>query len=152
MLKAGAATLAVVGLTGQIMTVHTGLSEWAPCPQYGNLSCAYLDVPLDYHNASSGNGQLLVVKANATGERKGTIFLNPGELAYENLLHFFVFSQHTMTRRPWRIRSLVFGYRRGGLDEPDRRSLRLRQLGSPRGRPVHLVRARPQFPTKYMRS
>ncbi|KAM5533232.1 hypothetical protein V8D89_013097 [Ganoderma adspersum] len=79
MLKAGAAAaLAVVGLTGQMMTVRAGLSGWAPCPQYGNLSCAYLDVPLDYHNTSAGNGQLLVVKANATGERKGTIFLNPG--------------------------------------------------------------------------
>ena len=95
MLKAGAAaTLAVVGLTGQMMTVHAGLSEWAPCPQYGNLSCAYLDVPLDYHNASSGNGQLLVVKANATGERKGTIFLNPGELAYENWLQFCFLTTH----------------------------------------------------------
>ncbi|KAI1785748.1 alpha/beta-hydrolase [Ganoderma leucocontextum] len=78
MLKSSAATLAVVGIAGQMMTARAQLSEWAPCPQFSNMSCAYFDIPLDYHNASAGNGQLLVVKANATGERKGTIFLNPG--------------------------------------------------------------------------
>ena len=52
--------------------------EWFPCPNYANLSCSYFDIPLDYHNASAGSGQLLVVKANATTEREGTIFLNPG--------------------------------------------------------------------------
>lgn len=85
MLKAGIAILlASLGLTGQTMTAHAALSEWAPCPQFSNLSCAYFNIPLDYHNASAGNGQLLVVKANATSERKGTIFLNPGELAYDD--------------------------------------------------------------------
>lgn len=79
MLKAGAAPLAVIGIMSQMtVTAHAQLSGWVPCPQFSNLSCAYFDIPLDYHNASAGNGQLLVVKANATAERKGTIFLNPG--------------------------------------------------------------------------
>ena len=53
--------------------------EWFPCPNATNLTCTYLSIPLNYHDASAGNGQLLVVKANATAyERKGTIFLNPG--------------------------------------------------------------------------
>ncbi len=85
MLKAGAAPLAVIGIMSQMtVTAHAQLSGWVPCPQFSNLSCAYFDIPLDYHNASAGNGQLLVVKANATAERKGTIFLNPGELAYND--------------------------------------------------------------------
>ena len=57
----------------------TGL-QWFPCPQYANLTCAYFDIPLDYHNSSAGNGQLLVMKANATASQsQGTIFLNPGK-------------------------------------------------------------------------
>ncbi|KAI0330979.1 alpha/beta-hydrolase [Cubamyces sp. BRFM 1775] len=61
-------------------TQTTGL-QWGPCPEYpdAGLSCAYFDIPLDYHNASAGTGHILVVKANATvGESKGTIFMNPG--------------------------------------------------------------------------
>ncbi|KAH9942522.1 alpha/beta-hydrolase [Epithele typhae] len=55
------------------------LSDWFPCPDTDTLSCAYFSIPLDYNDASAGNGQLLVVKANATGaEPKGTVFLNPG--------------------------------------------------------------------------
>ena len=66
---------------GDIQVQPTGL-QWEPCPEYpdAGLSCAYFDIPLDYYNASAGNGHLLVVKANATvGESKGTIFMNPGE-------------------------------------------------------------------------
>ncbi|KAJ8489504.1 hypothetical protein ONZ51_g2891 [Trametes cubensis] len=65
---------------GDIQVQPTGL-QWEPCPEYpdAGLSCAYFDIPLDYYNASAGNGHLLVVKANATvGESKGTIFMNPG--------------------------------------------------------------------------
>ena len=40
--------------------------------------CGLLDVPLDYHDASVGNARLAVIKANATGERRGTVFMNPG--------------------------------------------------------------------------
>ncbi|KAI0744279.1 alpha/beta-hydrolase [Daedaleopsis nitida] len=54
--------------------------QWSSCPDHDTLSCAYFNIPLDYHNSSAGNGQLLVVKANATAAtaKKGTIFLNPG--------------------------------------------------------------------------
>ncbi|KAI0769263.1 alpha/beta-hydrolase [Trametes elegans] len=37
-----------------------------------------MGVPLDYHDPSVGYGQLAVIKANATGERRGTVLLNPG--------------------------------------------------------------------------
>ena len=81
-LRASTAVVIPFALASSVMAVQaqsSTLSQWSPCPQFANLSCAYFDIPLDYHNASAGNGQLLVVKANATGERKGTIFLNPGE-------------------------------------------------------------------------
>ena len=45
------------------------------------ISCGYLDVPLDYHNASAGNGRIVLAKSLATAEpRLGTVFFNPGLL------------------------------------------------------------------------
>ncbi|RDX45302.1 alpha/beta-hydrolase [Lentinus brumalis] len=56
--------------------------SWGPCdPSVVNdtsLSCGYFDVPLDYQDPSVGNARLAVVKINATGERRGTVFFNPG--------------------------------------------------------------------------
>ncbi|TFK83377.1 alpha/beta-hydrolase [Polyporus arcularius HHB13444] len=56
--------------------------QWGPCdPSVVNdtsLSCGFLDVPLDYHNPSVGNAHLAIVKANATGERRGSVLFNPG--------------------------------------------------------------------------
>ncbi|RDX55206.1 alpha/beta-hydrolase [Lentinus brumalis] len=43
-----------------------------------SLSCGFLDVPLDYHKPSAGKARLAIVKANATGERQGSVFFNPG--------------------------------------------------------------------------
>ncbi|KAI0743131.1 TAP-like protein-domain-containing protein [Daedaleopsis nitida] len=53
---------------------------WGPCPVTvgSSLSCGFLEVPIDYHDPSAGNGRVAVVKANATGERLGTVFVNPG--------------------------------------------------------------------------
>ncbi|RDX41793.1 alpha/beta-hydrolase [Lentinus brumalis] len=71
--------LAALGLATRLAVTRAQLTAWSPCPDHSDLSCAYFHIPLDYHNASAGNGQLLVVKANATSsEKKGTIFLNPG--------------------------------------------------------------------------
>ncbi|RPD53038.1 alpha/beta-hydrolase [Lentinus tigrinus ALCF2SS1-6] len=68
--------------THLVALTRAQLTGWFPCPDdqpHSNLSCAYFGVPLDYHNASAGNGHLLVVKANATsGGKKGTVFHNPG--------------------------------------------------------------------------
>ena len=47
-----------------------------------SLSCGFLDVPLDYHDPSVGNARLAIIKANATGERRGSVFFNPGELIH----------------------------------------------------------------------
>ena len=77
-----AAALTALGVATTLGIAQARLTEWGPCPDQpgSSLSCAYFDIPLDYHNASVGNGQILVVKANATsGDKKGTIFLNPGK-------------------------------------------------------------------------
>ncbi|KAI0369592.1 alpha/beta-hydrolase [Pilatotrama ljubarskyi] len=56
--------------------------EWSPCDptivQDPLLSCSFFEIPLDYHVPSAGHGRIVVAKANATGERRGTLFFNPG--------------------------------------------------------------------------
>lgn len=43
-----------------------------------NITCYRFQIPLDWNNASVGNAQLAVAKLNATGEKQGVIFINPG--------------------------------------------------------------------------
>ncbi|KAI0758742.1 TAP-like protein-domain-containing protein [Fomes fomentarius] len=61
---------------------HTQSSSihWGPCDSSldSSLSCAFFDIPLDYHNRSAGLGRLALIKANATHERRGTVFMKPG--------------------------------------------------------------------------
>ncbi|KAI0698769.1 TAP-like protein-domain-containing protein [Earliella scabrosa] len=56
--------------------------QWGPCDPSivpnPTLSCGFLEVPIDYHDRSVGTGRLAVVKANATGERVGSLLMNPG--------------------------------------------------------------------------
>ncbi|KAI0651010.1 alpha/beta-hydrolase [Trametes meyenii] len=56
--------------------------EWGPCDpslvKDPTLECSLFEIPLDYHDAYAGHGRLALVKANATGERHGTVFVNPG--------------------------------------------------------------------------
>ncbi|RDX45246.1 hypothetical protein OH76DRAFT_1007738 [Lentinus brumalis] len=56
--------------------------QWGPCDPAlaldSALQCAFFEVPLDYHNHSVGTARLGLVKANATRERRGTVFMNPG--------------------------------------------------------------------------
>ncbi len=58
--------------------------RWGPCDSTvvndTSLECATFEVPLDYHNPKVGKARLAVIKANATGERRGTLFFNPGLL------------------------------------------------------------------------
>ncbi|KAI0325960.1 alpha/beta-hydrolase [Cubamyces sp. BRFM 1775] len=56
--------------------------EWGPCDptvvEDPSISCSFFDIPLDYHNKSAGTGHIAVARLNATTERFGTLFLNPG--------------------------------------------------------------------------
>ncbi|EIW63913.1 uncharacterized protein TRAVEDRAFT_41339 [Trametes versicolor FP-101664 SS1] len=63
-------------------TTNTTSIEWGPCDPAvitnPALTCAFFDIPLDYHDPSAGQGRLALAKMNATGERRGTAFINPG--------------------------------------------------------------------------
>ncbi|KAL1757020.1 Alpha/Beta hydrolase protein [Schizophyllum commune] len=72
---------------GSSAKAHDAGIEWFSCsqfdPQYSvgdsqNITCGYYEVPLDYANETAGNAKLAVVKYPATGERVGTLFVNPG--------------------------------------------------------------------------
>ncbi|RDX49560.1 alpha/beta-hydrolase [Lentinus brumalis] len=56
--------------------------QWGACDPSvvsdTSLSCGFLLVPLDYQDPSVGTARLAIVKANATGERRGSLFFNPG--------------------------------------------------------------------------
>ncbi|RPD59757.1 alpha/beta-hydrolase [Lentinus tigrinus ALCF2SS1-6] len=57
--------------------------NWAPCdPNFvfanAPVDCAFFQIPLDYQDVSAGIGRLSLIKVNATGQRKGTLFVNPG--------------------------------------------------------------------------
>ncbi|TBU24263.1 TAP-like protein-domain-containing protein [Dichomitus squalens] len=76
-----ASTIANIGLN---CTSGTNIStiQWGPCDPTlvtnPSLLCGFFDIPLDYHDPSIGNGRLALIKANATGEKRGTFFMNPG--------------------------------------------------------------------------
>ncbi|KAI1791415.1 TAP-like protein-domain-containing protein [Ganoderma leucocontextum] len=61
---------------------NTSTIQWGPCDPSivtdTTLSCGFFEVPIDYHDPSAGKGRLAVIKANATGESRGTLFVNPG--------------------------------------------------------------------------
>jgi pimeloyl-ACP methyl ester carboxylesterase len=49
--------------------------EWDDC---GAVECATLDVPLDHDDPDGDQFELYVVRAPATGDRVGALFINPG--------------------------------------------------------------------------
>jgi len=52
------------------------LLVWEPC--FGSLSCANLAVPLDHEAADAEQIDLALIKIDASGERLGSLFVNPG--------------------------------------------------------------------------
>ena len=68
--------------------------SWSSCESFGvtsavtNLQCAYLEVPMDYHNSSAGNARLAVIKLAATAKKLGTVFFNPGDPLHPPLVLF----------------------------------------------------------------
>ncbi|OJT07186.1 hypothetical protein TRAPUB_1958 [Trametes pubescens] len=66
-----------------LLNITTASSiEWGPCDPSvitnPALSCSFFEIPLDYHDPSIGYGRLALAKLNATQDRLGTVFLNPG--------------------------------------------------------------------------
>ncbi|NLA37255.1 MAG: alpha/beta hydrolase [Actinobacteria bacterium] len=51
---------------------------WSQCVDAPRYDCATLQVPIDWSEPSSGTIPLAVTRSAATGDRIGTLFLNPG--------------------------------------------------------------------------
>ena len=49
--------------------------EWDDC---GSLECATMSVPIDWEDEESDSVEIALAKQTATGDSKGTIFVNPG--------------------------------------------------------------------------
>ncbi|KAH9892884.1 alpha/beta-hydrolase [Cubamyces lactineus] len=77
--------LAEAATAGDVPSMDRGIHptfHWSPCDpaivEDPTISCSFFDIPLDYHDRSAGTGRIAVAKANATTERFGTLFINPG--------------------------------------------------------------------------
>ncbi|KAI0758743.1 alpha/beta-hydrolase [Fomes fomentarius] len=81
-------------ISGRNSDSQTNSVQWGPCDAFivSSRSCAFFDVPLDYHDSSAGNGRLALIKVNATRERRGTVFMNPGGPGASGVELFDVFS------------------------------------------------------------
>ena len=92
---------ASVSLSPPIVSLSALLSaseiSWGGCENFGvngtgtNLECAYLEVPMDYHDSSAGNARLAVIKLAATANKLGTVFFNPGSSPHPS---FVIFHQY----------------------------------------------------------
>ncbi|KLO10606.1 hypothetical protein SCHPADRAFT_999478 [Schizopora paradoxa] len=76
-LRSGSPT-ALPSLTSTDLAV--GAVKWFECDADvpDGVECGTINVPLDYFNASKGISSLALARLNATKERRGTVFLNPG--------------------------------------------------------------------------
>lgn len=52
--------------------------DWQPCEDYAGAQCGTLTVPKAWDDPSAGDLELAMVKVPATGQRTGTLFMNPG--------------------------------------------------------------------------
>ena len=72
--------------------LNTSEFSWGSCDSFGvnstvkNLQCAYLKVPMDYHNTLAGSARLAVIKLGATAKKRGTFFFNPGNPLHPPLI------------------------------------------------------------------
>jgi pimeloyl-ACP methyl ester carboxylesterase len=54
------------------------LPDWQPCGETEPLDCATLTAPLDWADPTGETIDLAVIRAEATGDKIGTVFVNPG--------------------------------------------------------------------------
>ncbi|KAL1757025.1 Alpha/Beta hydrolase protein [Schizophyllum commune] len=90
----------VLGALGASSSTHNSTIDWFSCgqfdPQYSagdaqNITCGYFEVPLDYADDSVGTAKLAIVKYPATGERTGTLFVNPGGPGGSGVAYVFAY-------------------------------------------------------------
>ncbi|KAH9851186.1 alpha/beta-hydrolase [Lenzites betulinus] len=75
----------VLATENNAISKHQGNSstvQWGTCDSSvitnPAIICGSLEVPLDYHNRFAGKANIAFARLNATGERRGTVFLLPG--------------------------------------------------------------------------
>jgi pimeloyl-ACP methyl ester carboxylesterase len=71
---AGAA--AVAGTPPELARFYTQAVQWQSCEK--EFECASVTVPLDYTHPEGGTIQLAVIKQAATGQKQGSLLVNPG--------------------------------------------------------------------------
>lgn len=52
--------------------------DWTPCEDYQGAECGTIVAPLAWDDPSKGDVHLKMIRIPATGERKGSLLLNPG--------------------------------------------------------------------------
>lgn len=65
---------------------YTQQVQWGSCDGYGlegsapghGLDCARITVPIDYENPRGGTAQIAISRSRATGEKVGSLLVNPG--------------------------------------------------------------------------
>ncbi len=116
--------------------------EWGPCDASitndTSLACGFFEVPLDYHDASAGTARLAVVKASATGERRGSLFFNPGSCS-PSLVYSVLLKNFDCYRRTRPLRDTEACSEQGHAGSHERRSIRRRELGLAGCRKFHHV-------------
>ena len=69
---------------------------WTRCQDYDGFDCGIFDSPLDHADPKQGKALIAVIRFNATKERRGSIFINPGGLDYGSHHRTWAITQHGM--------------------------------------------------------
>lgn len=74
-----AATLSVDPATDEAYSSYYSQNlDWQPCEEYRSAQCATLVVPRVWNDPSAGDISLAMLRIPATGEKKGSLLMNPG--------------------------------------------------------------------------
>jgi len=63
------------GIAEELVGFYSQVPEWTEC---GDLQCAQVRVPIDWDDPDAGEISLQIARDQAEGERRGTLFVNPG--------------------------------------------------------------------------
>lgn len=67
-----------VPATGDVEGWRPAPLSWMPCDDAPSYDCATLEVPLDWNDPGGATVPLAMTRARATGDRIGSLFMNPG--------------------------------------------------------------------------
>jgi pimeloyl-ACP methyl ester carboxylesterase len=61
----------------ELRSFYSQQIDWKPCEE-GAFQCAKIKVPLDYGKPDGGDIEIAAIKLPTTGDKKGTLLVNPG--------------------------------------------------------------------------